>query len=263
MQVPFQIEGTQNKILLGVLHIPNQILAPCQVVIMCYGMNGNRVDNNRISRDFGIACEKNGIIYCRFDYAGLGISEGEFYEADLLTKVNDRVAVIDFVKGCIGNEKISIALLGFSDGARIIANLLPRARFNKLIFWSPLFYTERAYVDSRIGKKMIREPVTEAVVFPFKGVFISPKHLRQQMSLQNELETLGPYLNESALIIFGENDPAVIKIFKKLWVSNFSRFGNIKYIANADHLYSRKQWKEQLFEITINFLKDNYLINEI
>ena len=83
------------------------------------------------------------------------------------------------------------------------------------------------------------------------------------MSLQNELETLGPYLNESALIIFGENDPAVIKIFKKLWVSNFSRFGNIKYIANADHLYSRKQWKEQLFEITINFLKDNYLINEI
>jgi alpha/beta superfamily hydrolase len=257
MQVPFQIEGTKNKMLLGVLHIPNQIPTPCQVVIMCYGMNGNRVDNNRISRDFGVACEKSEIVYCRFDYAGLGISEGEFYEADLFTKVNDCVAVIDFIKGCIGSDKINIALIGFSDGVRLIANLLPRTRFDKLIFWSPLFYTERAYVDSRIGKKMLREPATGVVVFPFKGIFISAKHLRQQMSLQNELEALEPYLNDSALIIFGENDPAVIKIFRELQNSNFSQFKNVKYIANADHLYSRKQWKEQLFELTINFLKGN------
>lgn len=257
MQVPFQIEGTQNKIILGVLHIPNQISTPCQVVIMCCGMNGNRVDNNRISRDFGLVCEKNEIVYCRFDYVGLGISEGEFYEADLFTKVNDCVAVIDFVKGCIGNDKINIALIGFSDGVRMIANLLPKTKCNKLIFWSPLFYTERAYVDLRIGKKMVREPATGAVVFPFKGVFISAKHLRQQMGLQNELETLGPYLNDSALIIFGENDPAVIKIFRKLQVSNFNQFENVRFIANADHLYSRKQWKEQLFELTVNFLKSN------
>lgn len=254
MQVPFQIESS-CKTLLGMLHIPDRIPEPCDVVIMCYGMNGNRVDNNRISRDFGVACENNEIIFCRFDYAGLGVSDGEFYEIDILTKVKDCVEVINFVKGCIGNKAIKITLIGFSDGIRLIANLLPQISVDKLIIWSPLFYTDKEYVDSRIGKKMIRELTTGTVVFPFKGIFINAKHLRQQMSLQNEIEIIKPYLS-SSLIIFGDNDPAVIKIFKELSTQHFGELENVKYIEGADHLYSRNEWKNELFELSINYLKD-------
>ncbi len=253
MQVPFQIESS-HKMLLGILHIPDHIPDPCNVAIMCYGMNGNRVDNNRISRDFGVACEINEVIFCRFDYAGLGVSDGEFYDIDLLTKVNDCIEVINFVKGCLGNKDIRITLIGFSDGIRLIVNLLPQIDTCKLILWSPLFYIKKEYVDSRIGKKMIREPATGAVVFPFKGIFISSKHLRQQMNLQNEIEIIKPYL-DSALIIFGENDPAVIKIFKDLSSNYFGDLKNVKYIEGADHLYSRNQWKNKLFELSFEFLK--------
>lgn len=253
MQVPFQIESSR-KMLLGILHIPDRVPNPCNVVIMCYGMNGNRVDNNRISRDFGVACEKNEIIFCRFDYAGLGVSDGEFYEIDLLTKVNDCIEVINFVKGCIGSKDIKITIIGFSDGIRLIANLLSQINTDKLIFWSPLFYIEKEYVDSRIGKKMIREPATGAVVFPFKGIFMSAKHLRQQMNLQNEIEIIKPYL-KSSLIIFGENDPAVIKIFNDLSTKYFGKIKNVKYIDGADHLYSKSQWKNELFALSIDFLK--------
>lgn len=253
MQVPFQIESSK-KMLLGILHIPDHIPDPCNIVIMCYGMNGNRVDNNRISRDFGIVCEKNEIIFCRFDYAGLGVSDGEFYEIDLSTKVNDCIEVINFIKGCIGNKKNKMILIGFSDGIRLIANLLPQVDTDKLIFWSPLFYTEKEYVDSRIGRKMIREPASGAVVFPFKGIFMSSKHLRQQMSLQNEIENIKPHL-DSSLIIFGDNDSAVIKIFNDLSSRYFENIKNVKYIEGADHLYSKKQWKDKLFELSIEFLK--------
>jgi hypothetical protein len=101
---------------------------------------------------------------------------------------------------------------------------------------------------------MIREPATGAVVFPFKGIFISSKHLRQQMNLKNEIEIIKPYL-ESALIIFGDNDPAVIKIFKDLSSCYFGDLKNVKYIDGADHLYSRNQWKNKLFELSVEFLK--------
>mgnify|MGYP001286111074 CR=1 FL=1 len=253
MQIPFQIESS-CKTLRGILHIPDRMPYPCDVVIMCYGMNGNRVDNNRISRDFGVACEDNEIVFCRFDYIGLGISDGEFYEIDLLTKVKDCIEVINFVRGCFGNKDIKITLIGFSDGIRLIANLLPEISIDRLIFWSPLFYTEKEYVDSRIGKKMIREPATDSVVFPFKGIFMNSKHLRQQMSLHNEIEIIKPYLS-SSLIIFGDNDPAVIKIFRDLSSQYFGDLKNVIYIEGADHLYSRNEWKKKLFEYSIDFLR--------
>ena len=57
------------------------------------------------------------------------------------------------------------------------------------------------------------------------------------------------------LIIFGDNDSAVIKIFNDLSLRYFENIKNVKYIEGADHLYSKKQWKDKLFELSIEFLK--------
>jgi len=256
MQVPFQIEVGCNTIL-GILHIPAKRAPGSPVVFMSYGLNGNRVDNNRISVAFGRKAEESGIIFCRFDYRGLGVSEKDFWEISMTTKIEDSLAVIEFLKGCMQAEKHSLFILGFSDGLRIAVPLLKHdIDVSGLILWSPIFFIETKYVDSSIPKKFEREPVSKEVVFPFKGLWINQKHLRQQVVLGTEYEDFRKF-SKPKLSVFGGNDPATLATFKQInnGVSDIHGAKNIM-IPDADHLYSGSKWTQQLITETVNWVKD-------
>lgn len=138
MQIPIHILK-KSKCIAGIMHIPDVRVQGTPIVILCYGLNGNRVENERLLVKAGKEFMDAGIVFVRFDYIGLGVSDGEFWEVSNTSKVEDVLAVINYIKGCFQEETYNIFLLGFSDGAKIaniVANLSDEVK--GLANWSPV-----------------------------------------------------------------------------------------------------------------------------
>lgn len=262
MQIPIQIEVEGNNIL-GVIHVPQSCSTKMPVIMVCYGLNGNRVDNNRIAVMLGREAEKRGVMLVRFDYRGLGISEDTFSEIDMSTKIKDALVMHDFIGGCMQDTEFNLYLLGFSDGCRIATSLLNKnINTSGLILWSPIFYIEKKYVEDKMKKKFIRDPKSNKVVFPFKGLCVNPKHLRQQGAHEGEFETVRDY-KKPKLAIFGGGDVATVAIYKSLRekTEDMGKFED-RFIPKADHLYSKDEWATSVITETLDWVTAKLSSNE-
>lgn len=110
------------------------------LIIACYGFNGERSECHRMTIKFAKRLQQLDVAVLRFDYLGLGISDGEFHQATLSSKVDNLIAVLHIVIEKMINVD-NIALLGFSDGAVVALQALhhfkANAKLNGLLLWSP------------------------------------------------------------------------------------------------------------------------------
>jgi uncharacterized protein len=254
MQIPIQLE-VEGSMVMGMLHVPKACHKNTPVILFCYGLNGNRVDNNRMAVMLGREAERRGVILARFDYRGLGISGEDFSEIDLSTKLMDALRVLDHLEGCLQGEEASFYLLGFSDGCRIATKLLEYTSCAAgLILWSPIFYIEKSFVEDKMKKKFIRDPRSGKLVFPFKGLTMNLKHLRQQLERNGDFEAVRDY-SQPKLAIFGESDPATWSIYRSLMERTPSMGDFLELvIPEADHLFSRNDCSTLVIQQTLNWI---------
>lgn len=255
MQIPIQID-VGGQYVFGMLHLPRKKVNPLRVVVMCYGLNGNRVENNRMTVFFGRKAEESGIAFCRFDYRGLGVSEGEFWNTSVQTKVEDVLAVVHHIKACFRDERIQIFALGYSDGVRIVLDLIERIKdIVGICLWSPILYTLIDNAHGRHARKFVREPNTGSLVLPHRGLWMGKEYLKQQIYKGDEPERLKKFL-KPCMAFFGGNDPLTIKTRDRMIeMQNCERRDiEIAVVDGADHLFSRVSWSEQVIDKTLDWV---------
>ena len=253
MQIPIQIEVERTPVL-GMLHIPENQAPGSPMILMCYGLNGNCVDNNRISVSLGVHAEKTGVILSRFDYRGLGISGGEFQQISLDTKMQDSIEMAQFLDACMNGNQYSLYVLGFSDGCRIATALLEtNLKIAGVVLWSPIFEIKKKFVSPSVPRKFVRHPETKEIVFPFKGLWMNQKHLRQQIAMSDDYQKLCDFRGKK-LVILGGNDIATRTTFEELQQTNPIPDITKIVIEDADHLYSRKVWTDHLISNTLRWI---------
>jgi uncharacterized protein len=76
----------------------------------------------------------------------------------------------------------------------------------------------------------------------------------------NEIEDYDIYQHistykKSVLIIHGENDQAVDVAFGKKYNERYPN-ATLKIISGANHVFSSLAWREELYQLSINYLKD-------
>ncbi|GKX31028.1 hypothetical protein SH1V18_35080 [Vallitalea longa] len=257
MQIPVNIV-IDGKNVMGILHVPQiyRNVESTPVIIMCYGLNGNRVEVHRMSVLLGRQAEKNGIYLLRFDYTGLGVSDGEFWETSIQKKVKDILSGIDFIRGCFHNENISLFLLGFSDGARIALNVSNKINdVSGLCMWSPVLVPNSSYFRSRTKMKLFREPTSRSIVYKFFGLWMSTDYIREINSNNNRNEIFdfrGP-----SLCIFGGRDQLVKETKNKIIsYNNLHNNPKIVVIPEAKHMFGRSEWTDKVIIETINWVKN-------
>ena len=253
MEIPIQIDVSGESVL-GVMHLPNQKAKGSPVAIMFYGFNGERVDNNRISVLCGRRAEECGVTYVRFDYRGLGLSEGEFWNTSLDTKLEDAVAVIESVKELLGPD-ISIIALGFSDGVRIVTRLMKVCPDIKgLCLWSPVLFSITDEVHGKIRRKFYREPTTKQLVSQHRGLWVGQQYLRQLSATDHEFDSITDS-NKQIVAIFGGNDPTIRETQSELHRLAETGSDNIHaiLIPDADHLFSEAKWIDQIIGETVRW----------
>lgn len=259
MHIPFQFEN-KGTLILGIFHVANQQLKDPIVLIMCYGLNGNRVVENRISVKLGEFLENNGINLVRFDYRNVGVSEGCFEYSSIEDRVSDIIEVCKYVKSCFYDKMIKIILIGFSDGARNAIQAINRVEVDGLILWNPIFNVPLKS-NNRIElsrNKFILHPLYKIPIKKLLGVGLNHKIIKQ-IDTETTVNTLENYVG-GVLLLFGDNDDLTKDVRAYLTSKNYVNNRNVNYaiIKNANHLFNRSICVKELFDITLEWLFCNF-----
>lgn len=250
MQIPIQFTNNA-KVLSGMLHIPKVKLSYNPTIIICYGLDGTRTELHRQFLFFSNIAEELGITVLRFDYAGLGVSEGNFWDVTINTKAEDVITAINYIDNIYKNEKHYISLLGVSDGAKVAVRVANQMKTIKnIILCSPLLYPESydKHSSNNISKFAI-EHRTKKVVFPFYGLWMNPIYLKQMVN-DNYLQVLID-LEIPTLCTFGEKDKMNQALQNE--IKSISHVDCV-FIKNADHIYSRSTWAHEVNNKMLNWI---------
>ena len=185
MLVPIHV-NVSGKIILGMAHFPLRSMVGNPVLILCYGLNGNRVENNRMLVYLGYELARNGLALIRFDYRGLGVSEGDFSETDLQTKMEDIKAIVEYTLNVYEGDNPSVILVGFSDGIKQILSCVDELRvpIEGVLMLNPVIWNTNKADGDTLEKhsertEFMRHPQSGKIVANKLGHFFSPRYLRQ------------------------------------------------------------------------------------
>lgn len=264
MHIPFQFEN-EGKLILGIFHVANIQQSIPVVLVMCYGLNGNRVIENRIGVKFGEFLESNKLNLIRFDYRNVGVSEGEFEYSNLDDRVHDIVAVCNYAKSCFYSERIKIILIGFSDGARNVLEAITKIKVDGVIFWNPIFNIPKNHYRHKFDynkEKLILHPLYRFPIKKLLGVGLNHRVIRQ-IEKENNIGLMEDF-EDNILLIFGEKDESTKDVKTFLLRNDYICKKNIDYniIKEANHLFNQSDSIKEIFSVTLEWLNTNYYVGE-
>ncbi len=261
MQIPVSFD-VKGKAVRGIIHIPKSRIDSSPIIIMCYGINGNRVEQHRMSYLFGKEAEKRGICFFRFDYRGQGISDGEFYDVSMESRKEDVLESINFIKGCFHDENIKFALIGFSDGARIATGIsVLTDQISSMVMWNPILSSNKIFNSTIKGvnnkSRFFREPLSGKIVTSFYGLYLDNNYMRE-IKEDNSLDNFINYKG-SKFCIFGSDDKLTVDLRKyiELYLIENNKKDNIMIIKDARHLFGTTDWSNCVIDETLKWIVKN------
>jgi dipeptidyl aminopeptidase/acylaminoacyl peptidase len=226
-KVSFKSEGQKIS---GVLHLPEGENPPC--VIASHGLLSSKDSEKYIA--IGQRLSQKGIAMLRFDFRGIGESEGRLRDDTVSRRIVDLDSAIPFVRSYpgMGNR---IGLLGSSLGGYISLIVASMEReIRTVVIWATPFH-----LDDLGSKKQGEEQPLPGKVF-FKDL---PKH---------RLFPLLPKVS-NCMVIHGEKDELVP--VDQAW-EIFHTLGGpkeIHVIEDADHRLTNPSHRQRAIELSVEW----------
>jgi len=228
-KVFFQSEGYQ---LSGILHLPDREQPPC--VIASHGLLSSKDSEKYIA--LGNRMAQEGMAMLRFDFRGIGESEGNEEDNTISKKLSDLGSALDFIRSRPDLGK-RIGLVGSSLGGFL--SLIKASRdkdISAVVIWAtPLHLDDLGTREQKEDYPLPPEPFFQDL----------PKH------------RLLPVLPEvsNCLVIHGEKDELVeveqaMGIFYHLTPPK-----EIHLIGDADHRLTQPSHRERAVELTMGWFK--------
>jgi dipeptidyl aminopeptidase/acylaminoacyl peptidase len=223
---------SEDQRISGILHIPDEKNPPC--VIASHGLLSSKESEKYIA--LGERMSGRGMAMLRFDFRGIGESEGQENDNTVTKKLSDLSAAIDFIKTYpgFGNR---IGLIGSSLGGFLS---LMKASMNEQIA-AVVVWATPLHLDDLGSKKQ-----EEDYPLPPEAFFEDlPKH---------RLLPLLPKVS-NCLVIHGEEDELVpmdqaLGIFYNLGVPK-----EIHVIGGADHRLTDPVHRQRAIELSVDWFK--------
>lgn len=255
-----QVEIMDQGRLAGVLHLPPPSMRPCPLVIYCPGKNGERYEVHRLAVKFARALAKKGIAFLRFDYYGLGLSDGFYHQMSTSTKVSNVKKAYEYATTLTSIDPNKIAYLGFSDGARIALMSANQTNVNNILLWSPLFYEFGGnFPNGKHPRFKRHKKETNVLVMPWAGLWVS-MGFYQDLQTINVKKELSTYTGNS-LIIYGDDDPLIKEEFEYINTNEQRLYSNsykhqVGVIKEAGHLFTSINFEYELMKRSEEWLDD-------
>lgn len=228
-EVKFFSEG---KKIAGILHIPDGKNPPC--VIASHGLLSSKDSEKYIKLGEMISCQ--GIALLRFDFRGIGQSEGSEKDNTISKKLIDLESAIDFIRSYPGLSK-KIGLVGSSLGGFL--SLIQASKdheISAIVTWATPLRME----DLRFKKQNQDYP-------------LPPDDFFEDLPRHKLLLVLHKISN--CLVIHGEKDELVpveqsLEIFHHLSLPK-----EVHIIGGADHRLTAPDHREVAIRLTVEWFK--------
>ncbi|OGP61780.1 MAG: hypothetical protein A2169_14760 [Deltaproteobacteria bacterium RBG_13_47_9] len=223
---------SEGKRIAGVLHLPAKENAPC--VIASHGLLSSKNSEKYVALGERISGE--GIAMLRFDFRGIGESEGSEEDNTISKKMIDLGAAIHFIRSYPGMGT-RIGLLGSSLGGFLsLIKASEDKEIRVVVIWATPLHLED------LGSKRQEEDHP----LPPEAFFVDlPRH------------RLLPLLHKVShcLVIHGEKDELVpieqaLGIFYNLMTPK-----EIHVIGGADHLLTDRAHRQRAINLTVEWFK--------
>jgi dipeptidyl aminopeptidase/acylaminoacyl peptidase len=224
----FMSEGMKIS---GVLHLPDQANPPC--VIASHGLLSSKDSEKYVA--IGKRLSQEGIALLRFDFRGIGESEGRLQDDTVRRRIADLGSAIDFVKSHWGTGD-RIGLLGSSLGGYIsLIRASMEREMRAVVIWATPFHLDD------LGSKGTEENPLPGEAF-FKDL---PKH---------RLLPLLPKVS-NCLVIHGEKDELVP--VDQAWeiFHNLGAPKEIHVIEEADHRLTNPSHRHRAIELSMDWFE--------
>jgi dipeptidyl aminopeptidase/acylaminoacyl peptidase len=227
-EVSFESDGQK---IAGVLHLPDEKNPPC--VVASHGLLSSKNSEKYIA--LGEQISKEGMAMLRFDFRGIGESEGRLEDDTVSGRIADLDSAIAFVKSYPGMGK-RIGLLGSSLGGYI--SLIGASREKEIravVIWATPFHLDD-----------LRSKGTEQDPLPGEAFFNDlPRH---------RLLPLLPKVS-NCMVIHGEKDELVPvdqawEIFHTLGAPK-----EIHVIEGADHRLTSPSHRQRAIDLSVDWFK--------
>ena len=278
-EIPLTFPNARGEMLVGVLHRTSQTSRGA--LLFLHGWSGYRTGPHqmltRAARHFGAL----GFDSLRFDFAGRGDSQGDTELATLATMRDDSFDALELLR--TQSAKGPLIAVGLCSGCEI-AVAAANSNWNGIALWSaPIFAAlpeqsgqekKRAANLGKYARKLLNPQTylkiargqvdTAAVGKAMKGgggaanknvesndAGQLPPGFRQQ-SLANWKNYAAPILQ-----IYGDADPIASEA-RDWYAAHSAMAPDVQMVAGANHSFYGLEWEKQVFELTENWLNQNW-----
>jgi len=250
MQSHVEIKSN-NLILRGYLHMPEDRAYEVPLVCMFHGFTGNKMEDHfyyvRLSRQL----EKEGIASLRMDFGNSGESDGTFKDMTPEGEIVDARNIIEFAKTIPGIDKNSIGLVGFSMGGMVaaIAAAEKKQDIKCLALISPAANLKHIFSGFFQHNNEVAD---------IGGLIFSQKAY-EEMKTINPLERAKGF-DKEVIIVQGTEDTTVPVEVSALYENIYGQNVSYHYVKDSNHIYGNRGWEEEMRNVVVKFLKEKIIL---
>ena len=260
MEIPVSI-SIKNKTLYGIINVPHVQPTVPVLVLMCYGFNGDRVEQHRMSVTMGRLSEQYGITFARFDYRNQGLSDGCFDDFTFAEKIYDVKKIIEFIQCCYYCKPMKIFLVGFSNGCKVAIDACYEYDIiTGIAIWNPILHeiTSVAKISSDENKRLYKHPVTGRPYKKFASLRLN-LNLLYEIRKDNSMTKLRE-LSTPVFCVLSEDDEQIDDIRHHIHEMMPSNTLTIRNVKGTDHLFSDLHSCRYVIELTLKWIiQQSYL----
>jgi len=228
-----------------------------QYLIFCHGFCGNKDergndDENGLFQDAAEQFAEHGIVSIRYDWRGIGDSEGDFSNTTFKTHLRDLSNIIKWLKSTY-NIDSRFTGLGFSLGATLFIHLNDPA-IERYIFWSPVFSPKRD-MWPRYNVENVIIQLNANGFYNKNGTHLGEQFISNlnEIDTKNELQNF----NHNVLIIHSKNDERINYNTTEQYRKWFKIKPSICYLDEASHSFRpREKHLKTLISSTTDWLNN-------
>ena len=234
-------------------------------VILCHGTGSSKNEAGNLFVRLAESLRERGIASIRFDFAGCGESLAKKQDLTFYGEVDDVEKVYAYIRKSEKVDSCRIAILGFSQGARVMAEFLGKypERINAAISWSGACHNGEGVFAGwfqEYYEEAVKNGYTK-IPMPWRDDLILSKQWFDDIRNSSPMESLSKY-NGAILAVSGTEDALVPYIHAKEIVGICrGKVRESKIIEHADHTFNVFEENQSIADKVVKDTTDWIAIN--
>ena len=248
------IQNKSGEKLTGLRDMPTRKMQKYPTVILVHGFGAEKTESGMFD-DIARRLASSSYQVFRFDFVGLGESEGSYTHTTLTRQSEDLRSILDYVLTDPLTDVHRIGLVGMSLGTAVITALQPK-EIQALIYLGSVSEPHKT-LEELFGSGYSAESISTRVTSEGRKVEVWSEFWKDFD--RYDLPNLIKNINAPILFVHGEKDSKVGVESAEKYFANANSLKELKVVKNADHGFYQGDERSEMVGLVEGWF-DKYLL---